>query len=117
MIPGQGLGESLPAWNGRSGETGQQLQQLSRGWQLTKAVQARADLGFLQLAQIALRRIEGVVGGGHGKLQLRQLPQGVLAQGVSPGTAQLRRLPVLIQQGLQPRRSPWSPARASGGVR
>ena len=101
MVAGQGLGEAEATGHRRPRQAGQQLLQLRWCRQFAKAMQAGADLGLLELTQVPLRRIQGVIAGATGELQLRQLPQGALTQPLRPFTAELGRLPVFVEQGLQ----------------
>lgn len=77
-------------------------------------MQPGADLGLLELTQVPLRGVQGVIPRPQGHLQLGQLAQGALPQPLSPLTAELGRLPVLIQQGLELAQVPMQAGAAQG---
>jgi hypothetical protein len=58
QIEGQGLGEARLAGLGGPGEAEQQFGQLGGAWQGAEGVQTEPDLGLLELAQIAIGRLQ-----------------------------------------------------------
>ena len=104
QVEGQGLGEARHSRLGGPGEAEQQFGQLCRHRQGAEGVQAEPDLGFLEFAEVAVRRLQPgfqILLGHGGQLQLLQQGAQPLPQQGGAGAAQLPRLPVFIEQGLQ----------------
>ena len=113
----QGLGEAGLCRQRTAGQTEQQLRQATGLRQGAEGVEPQADLGLLELAEVAIGSIKPAI-----KLRcaterqfhtLELLGQG-LAQGTGPFTAELTGLPILIQQNLKSLQCPMQACPSEG---
>ena len=100
----QGLGEAGLRRQRTAGKAEQQLRQPIGLRQGAEGVEPQADLGLLELAEVAIGRIEPAIklrGATERQFHALELLGQGLAQGASPFTAELTGLPILIQQHLK----------------
>ena len=100
----QGLGEAGLSSQRTAGQTEQQLRQAPGLRQGAEGVEPQADLGLLELAEVAIGSIKPAIklrGATERQFHALELLGQGLAQGTGPFTAELTGLPKLIQQNLK----------------